>query len=75
MTMSYDFAPAPRPAPAPTKSESTALLWSMGVTAAGIGAFVSAAENDNEGLGWLGAGLILLGPSGGHIYAGGPVTR
>jgi hypothetical protein len=52
------------------KSSGTALLWAVGTTVAGIAAIGAAFDEESEGLLLLGAGLTLIGPSAGHIYAG-----
>jgi hypothetical protein len=52
------------------KSSGTALLWSLGTTVAGIAMIGAAFDEESEGLLLLGAGLTLVGPSAGHIYAG-----
>ncbi len=52
------------------KSPGTAMLWSVGTTVAGIVAIGAAFDQESEGLLLLGAGLTLVGPSAGHIYAG-----
>lgn len=52
------------------KSSGTALLWAIGTTVAGIATIGAAFDEESEGLLLLGAGLTLVGPSAGHIYAG-----
>lgn len=52
------------------KSSGTALLWSVGTTVAGVAAIAAAFDKESEGLLLVGAGLTLIGPSAGHIYAG-----
>ncbi len=52
------------------KSSGTAMLWAVGTTVAGIAAIGAAFDEESEGLLLLGAGLTLIGPSAGHIYAG-----
>ena len=52
------------------KSSGTALLWAVGTTVAGIAMIGAAFDEESEGLLLLGAGLTLVGPSAGHIYAG-----
>jgi hypothetical protein len=66
--------PAPSEATvAPVKSESTATLLAIGATTGGFLA-IGMASGDHDGgsptLGALGVGLLLIGPSAGHIYAG-----
>ncbi len=52
------------------KSPGTAMLWSVGTTLAGIAMVGAAFDERSEGLLLIGAGLTLVGPSAGHIYAG-----
>lgn len=52
------------------KSSGTAMLWSLGTTLAGVVMIGAAFEEESGGLLLAGAGLTLVGPSAGHIYAG-----
>lgn len=58
----------PAPAPRGPKSGSTAMLTSIATTLGGFALMVS--TDDHEGLQWLGAGMVLVGPSTGRWYAG-----
>ena len=61
------------PAPSPEvsqKSPSTAVLLSLGITAASYVTLISAADNDNEDLVLVGFIGTYLGPSTGQWYAG-----
>ena len=63
------------PRDAPGKSESTATVLAIGSTAAGFGLLALASHSHDDGdltraLDWGGLGLIVIGPSAGHIYAG-----
>ncbi|MEO8699715.1 MAG: hypothetical protein ABI867_06710 [Kofleriaceae bacterium] len=67
------YPPPAEPMVEPVKSESTATLLAIGATTAGFLAIGAATDNNgdgNGGLGLIGAGLLLIGPSAGHIYAG-----
>jgi hypothetical protein len=61
---------------APARSESTATLLAVGATAAGFGLLALATHRDGgddtltSALAWSGLGLVVVGPSAGHIYAG-----
>jgi hypothetical protein len=67
-------AGAAHAAPADDKSPATAMLLSLGSTAAGIAVTaVSADENSDVGVA-IGLGVTVLGPSTGHWYAGEPAT-
>lgn len=67
------IAPAPA-APVHQKDPSTALLWSLGGTAAGLGLWYAGAENNNDNLAAAGFVTFTLGPSFGQWYAGKVIT-
>jgi len=58
----------------PARSESTALALALGSTAVGFGMFSMASQGGSghydSALALGGLGLIVVGPSAGHIYAG-----
>lgn len=65
------------PSPAPSSAEAverysagTALGLAALGTAVGYGAFIGGLASDNERLGYVGIGGIILGPSAGHVYTG-----
>lgn len=64
------YAPPPQADVKPLKSESTATWLAIGTTALGLGMIAAAAEDGNDGLGFAGLAVGLIGPSAGHIYAG-----
>ena len=60
-----------------TKSPEVAAGLSVGITAAGLGLAITANRLDDHGhdklalaTGLAGAGMLLVGPTSGHIYAG-----
>ena len=55
--------------PAP-KDGTTATLLAIGGTAAGFGLIALGGQSDTEGLALLGVGVMAVGPSAGHFYAG-----
>ncbi len=59
-----------RPAVREIKNPGTAQLLAAGATGLGLLTFFAAADDNNEELALVGAGLTLIGPSAGHIYAG-----
>ncbi len=59
-----------RPAIREIKKPGTAQLLAVGATGLGLLTFFAAADDNNEELALVGAGLTLIGPSAGHIYAG-----
>ncbi len=59
-----------RPAIRQIKNPGTAQLLAVGATGLGLLTFFAAADDNNEELALVGAGLTLIGPSAGHIYAG-----
>jgi hypothetical protein len=60
------FADRPRA----QKSETTALVLSLGTTAAGVATIALAVDSQDESQAILGLGMALVGPSLGHLYAG-----
>ena len=52
------------------KSESGATALAIATTIAGGAAIYGAGQTRNDSLAWLGVGLVLAGPSAGHLYAG-----
>lgn len=59
-----------RPAVRTIKNPGTAQLLAVGATGLGLLTFFAAADDNNGELALVGAGLTLIGPSAGHIYAG-----
>ena len=56
------------------KSVGTAYLWSIGATAAGAGLVYAGGIGRSDALQLGGFGVMLLGPTAGHWYAGRPAT-
>jgi hypothetical protein len=52
------------------KDPTTARLLSVGVTGLGFLGILAAANDNSEQLGWASLGVMMIGPSAGHIYAG-----
>jgi hypothetical protein len=52
------------------KSSGEAMLWAIGTTVAAVATIGASFHEDSGGLFLLGAGLMVIGPSAGHIYVG-----
>jgi hypothetical protein len=66
----YPTTDTPTIDPDDLKSESVATLLALGTTAAGFATMYAAADSKIDGMAQVGALLVLIGPSAGHIYAG-----
>jgi hypothetical protein len=70
-------APSPTPEPVALKNPNVALGLSLGTTVAGVAVTVLAASGPGDpsrGLTELGIGMMVLGPTTGHVYAGSPLN-